>query len=569
MAHTALFRTLRRLAREQHDARVLGHEVQALRDARMEARVRRLSLGEPGPVARGRGLGRRGFVAGSAAAIGLGACVGPMSGQPTIAIVGGGIAGLTAALTLLDAGYRATIYEALPNRVGGRMLSDRASRPGCGSCHTVSSPATFGWDDDHVTDVFGEMIDTSHETMRALAERFGLTLVDSLAAEPAGATETYYFSGAHYPADTAATDFAALYDALSVDLEAAGYPTTYASSTAAGRAIDAMSVRDWIGSRVSGGLDSPLGKLLDTAYAIEFGADTTDQSALNLLYLLGYASTDAPLSVFGESDERYRIQEGIDRLPAAIANTLGAGAIQQGWVLEAIARRGDRYELTFDAGSAQTVMADYVVLALPFSSLRNVDYGGAGFDMRKDQAIRELGAGRNGKLQLQFTERLWNTPGPWGLSNGTYFTDTGCQAGWEPSRGYPGTSGILLKYTGGAATDLFAQTHSYDNTANEPDVRTDAMTFLSELEPVFPGISRLWNGKAAGSMAHRNRFWGSSYAYWRVGQGALFGGHEQARQGNVFFAGEHTSTDFQGFMEGAASTGVAAGEEILASIRGT
>jgi monoamine oxidase len=43
--------------------------------------------------------------------------------QPRIAIVGGGIAGLNGALTLQDAGYACTIYEA-SGRIGGRMHSD-------------------------------------------------------------------------------------------------------------------------------------------------------------------------------------------------------------------------------------------------------------------------------------------------------------------------------------------------------------------------------------------------------------------------------------------------------------
>src|SRR4029077_12637863 len=43
---------------------------------------------------------------------------------PSIAIVGGGIAGLNAALTLADKGVPFTIYEASPDRIGGRMHSD-------------------------------------------------------------------------------------------------------------------------------------------------------------------------------------------------------------------------------------------------------------------------------------------------------------------------------------------------------------------------------------------------------------------------------------------------------------
>jgi monoamine oxidase len=37
--------------------------------------------------------------------------------------------------------------------------------------------------------------------------------------------------------------------------------------------------------------------------------------------------------------------------------------------------------------------------------------------------------------------------------------------------------------------------------------------------------------------------------------------------GNVFYAGEHTSTDFQGFMEGAASEGRRAANEVSALLQ--
>jgi len=47
--------------------------------------------------------------------------------MPRIAIVGAGIAGLTAALTLQDAGLSCSVYEA-SNRIGGRMHTDTTTR---------------------------------------------------------------------------------------------------------------------------------------------------------------------------------------------------------------------------------------------------------------------------------------------------------------------------------------------------------------------------------------------------------------------------------------------------------
>ena len=77
--------------------------------------------------------------------------------MPRIGIVGAGIGGLTAALTLQDAGVPATIYES-SGRVGGRMFSN----------------TTF-WG-GQISEWCGEFINTNHVTVRSLAARFGLPL---------------------------------------------------------------------------------------------------------------------------------------------------------------------------------------------------------------------------------------------------------------------------------------------------------------------------------------------------------------------------------------------------------
>lgn len=562
MPRTPTLRAIRDIFRDLARADAAGTSVSEIRDGRDERAERR----------RAEGLRptRRQFVAGAAVAVGtavtwsVGRAV--AQGAPRIAIVGGGIAGLSAALTLADAGYAATIYEAHPNRVGGRMLSDRASQPGCGSCHSVNRNVGTTWADGQVTDVFGELIDTNHATIHSLADRFGLGMTDLLASQPAGSTDTYYFLGQRYSAAQAQRDFDEIYRALRSDVSGAGYPTTWDSSRAAGRALDAMSVYEWIESRVPGGHESSFGMLLDTAYAIEYGADTVDQSALNLVYMLGYSGRS--FSIFGESDERYRLTGGIDLIPQAIAEYLGPDDTRLGWYLESIRMNaGGTYSLTFDAGGTQTVVADIVLLTVPFPVLRELDTSLAGFDARKDLAIQTLGAGKNGKLHVQFDTRYWNGDGPWGRGNGNSYSDTGYQATWEATRGSGGASGILVCYTGGSVVDTLHLRHPYGNM-DSAGVRSDAEEFLDRIEPVFPGVSAHWNGRAAGSVAHLNPFWKCSYANLMPGQYQTICGYERVRQGNIFFAGEHCSQDFQGFMEGAAVEGVRAANEILSSMRG-
>jgi monoamine oxidase len=97
-------------------------------------------------------------------------------------------------------------------------------------------------------------------------------------------------------------------------------------------------------------------------------------------------------------------------------------------------------------------------------------------------------------------------------------------------------------------------------------VRTDAAIAQSQIAPVYPGL--WWNGKATQSLPHKSSFFQASYSYYKVGQYTAFGGSERLRQGGVLFCGEHTSIDFQGFMEGAASEGQRAARQLARLIVG-
>ncbi len=371
--------------------------------------------------------------------------------------------------------------------------------------------------------------------MRALCKRFGLPLDNLHAVEPAGTTDTYFAKGSWYTNIDA--DFAPVRDALKIDLKAAGYPTHWDSITPGGKALDQMSVYDWISTRVPGGHNSKLGKILDVAYNIEYGAETKDQSSLNLVYLLGYQPNNNRMAIFGASDETYHVRGGNQKLPMAIASALPANTVQFGYRMTQIAQNADKtFALTFKtANGTQVVTADAVVLALPFAVLRTLDYSSAGFDARKDMAIQQLGRGQNGKLMLQFKTRLWNQAGPWGKSTGTTFSDSGYQASWEVSRAQAGNSGILVDYTGGNATvDGYASQSSPYTRGNDATTLKLGQKALTMLEPVYPGLTAQANGKTVLSIPPKDTDFNCSYSYLRVGQYTAFAGHEKAPQGHCF-----------------------------------
>lgn len=456
--------------------------------------------------------------------------------QPRIVVVGGGLAGLMCAYRLKKAGYAAEVHEA-SDRLGGR-------------CWTLRNAFAA----DQIAEHGGELIDQGHTSIRQLAQELGLELDDLLQAEANGTEPFYYFDGEPYSYAQATSDLKGIWQKVHSDLSAASYPTLYNNSTERGRELDKMSIIDWIEESVSAGISSKLGQLLDVAYNIEYGAESSEQSSLNLLYLLGY-SGQGQLRIFGKSNEKYHVREGNDQIPARMAEALN-GQITLGSELVAVKKKADgSYALSFKQGtSTKTVTADKVVLALPFSLLRSsVNLSQAGFKPLKMTAISEQGMGTNSKLHVQFDDRLWESLG----SNGETYADTGYQNTWEATRAQAGKPGILVNYTGGDVGASFA--------SGKPE--SYAQRFLGQLEPVLPGISRRWNGRATIDFWLGYRWTKGSYSYWKVGQYTKFAGVEREREGNCHFAGEHTSVDFQGYLNGAVESGERAANEILADLK--
>jgi monoamine oxidase len=490
---------------------------------------------------------RRGFLK-SAGAAGLGlTAVGRLApaargaSPPKIVIVGAGLAGLSCAYRLKQAGQGAEVYEA-STRIGGRCWSGRAG--------AADNPFAQGQVFEHG----GELIDQGHNEVRQLAQELGLKLDNLLAAEASGTETLGWFDGRPYSYTEMTNDIKTIWQQLHKDVSAASYPTLFDSYTPRGFELDHMSIVDWIEKYVPGGMSSRLGQLLDVAYNIEFGAESDVQSVLNMLYLLAF-SGQGQLRIFGPSNEKYHVRGGNDQIALGMAARL-PGQIKTGYELVAIKQTpAGRYELTFRNGlGTTTVIADKAVLALPFSIMRaSVNFSKAGFEPLKATAIRELGMGTNTKLHVQFSRRDWVGLG----SNGETFADTGYQNTWEATRAQAGAAGILVNYTGGRIGASFGTGTPTDR----------ARQFLAQIEPVLPGLSRSWNGKAALDFWTGYPWAKGSYSYWKVGQYTKFSGMERKQQGNCHFCGEHTSIDFQGYLNGAVESGERVVAEILADLR--
>jgi monoamine oxidase len=506
---------------------------------------------------------RQNFVRGVAAtALGVGAVPrfvafgsSQTRGRERVVVVGAGIAGLVAARHLRDAGIAAAIYES-STRVGGRMHSERRY-----------------WDDGQHTEWCGAMVDSTHLNIRRLARRFSLGLLDTYSGRPPHARDTCYLDGRYYSMTEADRVFAKIYPILQAQLSKMESTVTYATATPEARRLDAMSMRDWIVRYVPGGLGSQLGRLIAASYRNEYGRNIEELSAVNLVLQLGSQRNydkAHEMNVLGYSDQRYILANGSQALPDAIAASLPAGSIHFERRLVEIARtiRGT-YTLRFEHGGRESVDADRVVLAIPFIALRAVDFSRAGFDAAKIDAIQNLGYGYHTKLHLQFDRRAWmRVPHPWPEpTTGQIWTTLRIQSALDYSLGQRGRDGLIEVFTAAGPAMLDTPPIPYARVGDSFAVQRHAQSFFDELDRIWPGVASYWNGKATFGNAQADPNIRASYSCWLVGQCTTIAGHEGMAQGRVHFAGEHTSVEYQGFMEGGAESGFRAANEILADYR--
>jgi monoamine oxidase len=90
-----------------------------------------------------------------------------------------------------------------------------------------------------------------------------------------------------------------------------------------------------------------------------------------------------------------------------------------------------------------------------------------------------------------------------------------------------------------------------------------AAHFVSSLDTIFPGTAAAHTKQAVRFHWPSSPFSLGSYACYKPGQYTTIAGAEGEAVGGLHFAGEHTSLDFQGFMNGASESGERVTREIL------
>lgn len=470
----------------------------------------------------------------AAGVVGLGARPAVAGSQPAIAIVGGGLAGLSCAHLLARRGLRSTVYEARQGRLGGRCWTLRGF-----------------FENEQTAEHHGQYIDSRHRQLRRLAAQLDIELIDTYSQSfPAGDRSFLWIDGRDRNDDRVFADFGVFYDRLSADHDRVGSYVCHEAGPRAQR-FDQLTMLEWFEQNLPGGSDSLLGQALGIFMTSFFGLDPQDMSAINLF--------EAFVAPYPGANERYQLKGGNDQLVSALVRSLDEDAIEMDHPLEAIWSRSDgRVGLRF-GGEGKDVVADHVVLALPFTTLRETDYASLSLRPRKRRAIETLAMGTNGKMNLQLNRSFaaldWD---------GSFSSDDPHYVTWDSTYGQtspaPRTP-VLTLYNGGEAGRTFPTTRAHA-PANEAVIEAA----LDALSRGVEDIRDAFNGRAFLDFPFLDPWMRGSYAGFGPGQYTDFWGCLGDSEGPVHFAGEHTSTHSQGYLNGAVESGQRAAREVLSGI---
>ncbi|MBS1731207.1 MAG: FAD-dependent oxidoreductase [Bacteroidetes bacterium] len=455
--------------------------------------------------------------------------------QPVIAIIGGGIAGLHAAFILKNAGYQSTIYEAT-QRPGGRILT----------VNDMMGPGLW-------TEMGGEFIDTTHEDMLNLAAHFKLPLLDRQSPENIKLKEyAYYFQQKHLQEEDLLKALAPFRERIRKDIDSLSEEITFENFSADDKRLDEMSIVNYMQQL---GINGWLFDFINAAFTSEYGTDASDQSSINMLSIFDVGDAKS-YKLFGTSDERFSIIGGNSKLCEALAKDMKEQILYDHRLLSLNQNSSGQYLLTFGqtGGKKNEVKADFVLLALPFTLLREVD-----IKMKlpewKINAIRNLSYGMNSKLFIGVKERLWRQQG----YSGYAFADNLLMNGYDHTEMQTHNEG-----PGGYTVNLGGkQSLQIGNT----EMQVLQKIYLEAFDQVFPGAIGQFNDKFQKWFWPSYEFSKASYTSFKPGQYTTISGATMKPVDKLFFAGEHCSYEFQGFMNGGAQTGRLAASAILDLIR--
>ena len=449
-----------------------------------------------------------------------------MTAATDVVVVGAGLAGLTAARRLVDAGAEVVVLEAR-DRVGGR---------------TLTLPAADGTPIDHG----GQWIGPTQDRIAALAARFGVTTYPSYER----GLNTEFRDGRAHRFDGQLPDGGDPVSAVAMgqairelDAMAARVPLEAPWIAEDALAWDSQTVETWLQTRVTAGRARIW---LRAAIRGTMAAEARDLSLLHTLFVIRSAGGLARLIATAGGAQERRFHQGAQAISIRLAESLGdrvvLGAPAQ------VVRHGDG-GVEVEA-NGRSVAAGRAIVAVPPAIAGRIVYRPAMPGWR-NQLTQRVPMGSVIKVHALYEEPFWRQEGLSGLA----VSDSGPVRIVYDNSPEDGSPGVLVGFIEGEQARTWAR-------RNPADRRAGVLACLADYFGERAGrprelLERSWADE---------EYSGGCYAgYFPPGVWTSFGQALREPIGRLHWAGTETATAWTAYMEGAVQSGQRAADEVLAA----
>ena len=440
-----------------------------------------------------------------------------------IIVIGAGLAGLSCAYELDQAGFNVMLIEA-------------RSRPG-GRVNTYRDP----FSDNLYSEMGAEYVDSSDTYIQEYCKKFNLKIL------PAKQYDGVYVKGQTSSIEGLRSGRDLLPFKGTLEGKLFGQEVQYIQkwidlvklkgiNSPEVQALDRISVEDIL---KEGGAPKDIIDLYTYANATE---ETAVPSKMSALYMI---LSNTRTSNFSENTVEGRILGGNDQLPKTLAQKLGTKIMYNRPLLRLDYNSNGIIATVKEKQRLVQIPAKKCVLAIPASILKNIEIN-PGFSEEKINCINNQQYGHAMKIAMQYRQRFWDNKNSIGQR---VFTDSPLRRVYHFSIDQPGPRGILLSFTSGEDAIKLGK---LDNKKRLNIAQNTCRNIWPEA-PMFweKGVVKYWN---------EDPWVKASYSFAGVGQKG-FREILAKPEGPVFFAGEHTAIQ-RASMNGAIESGMRVTDEL-------